>query len=125
VLYARPVGNTGVASDAALLDRHHLEPTRYEGPTGIVGLLGRALREAGGEVLALWAGLPHYLNVSPNPRGALALLEHVAPILDLKLQLEPLRNASRECEQRMSQMVNADPELAEYVRELKRREFAQ
>jgi proteasome assembly chaperone (PAC2) family protein len=125
VLYSRPVGITAVASEAGLLDRHGLEPTRYEGPTGVIGLLGWELRARGVETIALWAGLPHYINVTPNPRGALALLERAAPMLDVKLDLEPLRAASRECEQRMVQMVNADPELAEYVRELKRREFAQ
>jgi len=125
VLYSRPVGITAVASDAALIDRHGLEPTRYEGPTGVVGMLGYLLRERGISVLALWAGLPHYINVTPNPRGALALLERAEPILDVKLELDPLRAAARDCEQRMSQMVAEDPELNEYVRDLKRREFAQ
>jgi predicted ATP-grasp superfamily ATP-dependent carboligase len=125
VLYSRPVEITAVASHADLLDRHGLEPTRYEGPTGMVGLLGYELRTRGVETLALWAGLPHYINVSPNPRGALALLERAAPLIDVKLDLAPLVASARDCEQRMSQMVSADPELAEYVRELKRREFAQ
>ena len=125
VLYSRPVGITAVASDAALIDRHGLEPTRYEGPTGVVGMLGYLLRERGISVLALWAGLPHYIPVTPNPRGALALLERAEPILDVKLELDPLRAAARDCEQRMSQMVAEDPELNEYVRDLKRREFAQ
>ena len=125
VLYSRPVEITAVASDAALIDRHGLEPTRYEGPTGVIGMLGYMLRERGTEVLALWAGLPHYINVTPNPRGALALLERAEPIVDVKLDLAPLRAAARDCEQRMSQMVSEDPELNEYVRELKRREFAQ
>ena len=123
VLYSRPVGVTAVASHASLLDRHGLEATRYEGPTGMTGLLGLELRERGVETIALWAGLPHYLNVSPNPRGALALLERAAPLIDAKLDLEPLRRAARECEQSMSQMVASDPELSDYVRELKRREF--
>ena len=79
----------------------------------------------GVETLALWAGLPHYINVSPNPRGALALLQSAAPLIDVKLDLAPLAASARECEQSMSQMVSSDPELAEYVRELKRREFAQ
>ncbi len=125
VLYSRPVGITAVASDAALLERHGLEATRYEGPTGVIGMLGHMLRERGVEMLALWAGLPHYIHVTPNPRGALALLERAEPILDVKLDLDPLRAAARECEQSMSQMVSGDAELSEYVRELKRREFAQ
>jgi proteasome assembly chaperone (PAC2) family protein len=125
VLYSRPVAITAVSSDAATIDRHGLDRTKYEGPTGVVGMLGWLLKQRGVEFLALWAGLPHYIHVTPNPRGARALLERAEPILDLKLDLDPLRTAARECEQRMSQMVSGDPELAESVRELKRREFAQ
>lgn len=125
VLYSRPVGITAVASHRDLLDRHGLEATRYEGPTGVVGLLGHELRARGVETIALWAGLPHYIHVTPNPRGALALLEGAAPILDLALDLDTLRASAQECEQKMVKMVADDPELADYVRELKRREFAQ
>jgi proteasome assembly chaperone (PAC2) family protein len=125
VLYSRPVAITAVASHRDLFDRHGLEATRYEGPTGMIGLVGWELRARGLETIALWAGLPHYLHVSPNPRGALALLERALPILDLRVDLARLTDAARDCEQRMVQMVNEDPELADYVRELKRREFAQ
>ena len=125
VLYSRPVGITAVASESDLLAQLDLEPVRYAGPTGMVGLLGLRLREAGCQVLSLWAGLPHYIQLSPNARGALALVERVTPYLDLRLDLGSLRRAADECEQRVSALVSGDPELAEYVRELKRREFAQ
>ena len=125
VLYSRPVAITAVASDASLIGRHGLEGSGYEGPTGVVGMLGYLLKQRSVDFIALWAGLPHYIHVAPNPRGALALLERAEPILDVRLDLDPLRTAARECEEQMSQTVSGDPELAEYVRELKRREFAQ
>jgi hypothetical protein len=125
VLYSRPVEVTGVASDPALLASLGVAPVRYAGPTGMIGVLGQRLRDRGCRVAALWAGLPHYVEVSPNPRGALALLERALPFLGVELDLEPLRSSARECEERISAMVSGDPELSEYVRELKRREFAQ
>lgn len=125
VLYSRPVDVTAVASAPELLARLDAEPVRYSGPTGMIGVLGQRLRDQGCEVVALWAGLPHYIELAPNARGSLALLERVVPFLDLALDLEPLRAAAQECEQRISAMVSGDPELSEYVRELKRREFAQ
>lgn len=125
VLYSRPVEVTGVASDPALLAALGVAPVRYAGPTGMIGVLGQRLRDRGCRVAALWAGLPHYVEVSPNPRGALALLERALPFLGIPLDLEPLRASARECEDRISAMVSGDPELSEYVRELKRREFAQ
>ena len=123
VLYSRPVAVSGVASSPDLLHKLAIEPTTYHGPTGMIGVLGYALRERGCEVASLWAGLPHYLNVSPNPRGSLALIEKLIEFLGLRIDLEPLRSAAAQCEERVSAMVAADPELAEYVRQLKRREF--
>lgn len=125
VLYSRPVEVTGVASDPALLASLGVAPVRYAGPTGMIGVLGQLLQDRGCQVVGLWAALPHYVEVSPNPRGALALLERALPCLGIRLDLEPLRHSARECEDRVSAMVAGDPELSEYVRELKRREFAQ
>ncbi|MEB2345442.1 MAG: PAC2 family protein [Deltaproteobacteria bacterium] len=125
VLYSRPVEVTGVASDPELLAALGVAPVRYAGPTGMIGVLGQRLRERGCQVASLWAGLPHYVELSPNARGALALLERALPFLGVRLDLEPLRRSARDCEERISAMVTGDPELSEYVRELKRREFAQ
>ena len=73
----------------------------------------------------LWAGLPHYINATPNPRGALALVQKLTAFLGIKLDEEPLRREAAAFEQRISNLVAGDPELCEYVRQLKRREFAQ
>jgi len=125
VLYSRPVEVSGVASSKELLAKLAVQPTTYHGPTGMIGVLGHRLRERGCEVASLWAGLPHYVNVSPNPRGSLALIEKLSEFVGLRVDLEPLRRAAAECEERVSAMVAGDPELSEYVRQLKRREFAQ
>ena len=125
VLYSRPVGVTGFASESALMERLGLEPSRYEGPTGIVGVLGDRLRREGLEVVSFWAGLPHYIDSSPNPRGALALVQQVAPYLGVTVDERPLVEAAAEFEQRISALVASDPTLAEYVKQLKRRDFAQ
>lgn len=125
VLYSRPVHVTGFSSRPELLERLHVVPTGYEGPTGIVGVLADRFRRDGLEVVSLWAGLPHYVNLSPNPRGAFALLQQLALYLPLRLDDEPLRRSAAEFEERISALVASDPELSEYVRQLKRREFAQ
>jgi proteasome assembly chaperone (PAC2) family protein len=125
VLYSRPVSVSGFASEPGRLDALGVAASSYEGPTGIVGVLGESLAAAGLEVVSLWAALPHYIAEQPNPRGALALLQGVERALDLKLETEPLERAAAEFEARISELVAADPELAEYVRQLKRREFAQ
>ena len=74
VPHTRPVGVTGLASDEALIERLGLQPPSYEGPTGIVGVLHDACADAGMPSASLWAAVPHYVAVAPNPKGALALL---------------------------------------------------
>jgi len=125
VVYSRPVHVTGFATRADELARLMVQPSAYQGPTGIVGVLAERLEEEGVRVVSLWAGLPHYITVSPNPRGALALVKHLSQCLGFRVDESDLMKAAAEFEERAAALVAADPELADYVRQLKRREFAQ
>ena len=125
VVYSQPVVVTGFSSDPSLLERFEIEPTTYEGPTGIVGVLAEALHEEGVEVLSLWAGLPHYISATPNPRGALALLRKVSQYLRIPFDLQGMKQDALRFEEEISKVVASDEELSDYVKELKRREFAQ
>jgi hypothetical protein len=73
----------------------------------------------------LWASLPHYLSVSPNPRGTLALLLRLNQWLGLRVDTGPLERAAADFQAKINEAVNADPKLSAYVRELKKREFEQ
>lgn len=125
VLYSRPVRVSGFGHPVELMDTLGVEASGYEGPTGIVGVLVDRLRERGIPVVSLWAALPHYITVTPNPRGSLALVQTLGRVIDLPLDLAPLRKAAADFEVTINQQVAADPALSEYVRELKKREFAQ
>jgi hypothetical protein len=125
VVYSRPVDVTGFATSPERLEAFGVRPSHYEGPTGIVGVLAERLHSDGVEVVSLWAGLPHYIGVAPNPRGALALLQRLTEGLYVKLDDEELRREAAFFEEKVSELVAADPDLLEYVRQLKRREFAQ
>jgi proteasome assembly chaperone (PAC2) family protein len=125
VVYSRPVSVSGFSESRTLLEGLSVAGSGYEGPTGIVGVLAERFAREGLEVVSLWACLPHYINASPNPRGALALVQKVAQVLDLKLDTEALEREAASFEERISALVAADPELGEYVRQLKKREFAQ
>jgi predicted ATP-grasp superfamily ATP-dependent carboligase len=69
--------------------------------------------------------LPHYLSVSPNPRGTLALLLRLNQWLGLRVDTSPLERAAADFQAKINEAVNADPKLAAFVRELKKREFEQ
>jgi predicted ATP-grasp superfamily ATP-dependent carboligase len=125
VVYSRPVGVTGFASSEHLLEEIGVTPSAYEGPTGIVGVLAERLRTDGVEVLSLWAGLPHYISATPNPRGALALVQKLKKATGIVIDTAPLEREAASFEEKISALVASDPDLTEYVRQLKRREFAQ
>ena len=61
VPHTRPVQITGIAGDADLAERLGFSQTRYEGPTGIVGVLHDACARAGIDSASLWAPVPHYV----------------------------------------------------------------
>jgi predicted ATP-grasp superfamily ATP-dependent carboligase len=125
VLYTRPVPLSGFSTDAKLVEELDLVPSRYQGPTGIIGVLADACRVAGITHLSLWASLPHYLSVSPNPRGTLALLLRLNQWLGLRVDTTPLERAAADFQAKINEAVNADPKLSAFVRELKKREFEQ
>jgi proteasome assembly chaperone (PAC2) family protein len=125
VLYTRPVPLTGFATDPKLTEALDLVPSRYQGPTGIIGVLSEASRKAGVPNVSLWAALPHYLSVPANPRGALALLLRMTPWLGFRLDMGPLERAAADFQAQINDAVNSDPKLSAFVRELKKREFEQ
>jgi hypothetical protein len=125
VLYTRPVPLSGFSTDTRLMEELDLVPSRYQGPTGIVGILADASRASGVPHLSLWASLPHYLNVSQNPRGTLALILRLNQWLGLRVDTTPLETAAADFQAKINEAVNADPKLSAFVRELKKREFEQ
>jgi proteasome assembly chaperone (PAC2) family protein len=121
VPHTRPAPVTGSASDPELVRRLGLEPSRYEGPTGIVGVLHDALKNAGLPAASLWAAVPHYVSLAPSPRAALALCRRLGDLLDAEIDTKELEEASESYEQQVSEAVAADPETAAYVEELEQR----
>ncbi|MBW2279436.1 MAG: PAC2 family protein [Deltaproteobacteria bacterium] len=125
VIYSQPVDVNGFSSDAALVEQHGLSESRYEGPTGITGVLGDAFRREGIPSLSLWARVPHYVPQKPNARGACALLRDFENVTGLHFDLSSLETEAASYDETVSELVANDPQLSAYVRELKRRAFTQ
>ncbi len=121
VPHSRPVHITGTAANEKLVERLGLQRSRYEGPTGIVGVLHEAFASAGIDSASLWAAVPHYLAVSPNPKAALALVEHAAQLIGAPVEVQQLKRATAAYEQRISEMVASDEDVQSYVRLLEER----
>lgn len=121
VPHTRPAPVTGAASDPKLVEAMGLTASRYEGPTGIVGVLHDQCRKAGLPSVSLWAAVPHYVSLTPSPRAAKALCERLAGLLGGEIDTSELEEASRAYSEQVSEAVSADADTAAYVEELEQR----
>lgn len=121
VPHTRPAPVTGAASDPRLVEELGLQLSRYEGPTGIVGVLLDVCRRAGIPSVSLWAAVPHYVSLAPSPKAARALCERLSTILDVPIDVDELAEAEQEYVEQVSQAVASDADTASYVEELEQR----
>jgi len=118
VPHSRPVPVVGSARDADEAERLGLAHSRYEGPTGITGVLHDAANRAGIGSVSLWAAVPHYLPGSSNPKAALALVQRASALLNTTVDVASLARAAGRWESGVAKMLEDNDELAAYVRRL-------
>ena len=116
--HTRPVSVTGATSDPETMDRLGLQRSRYEGPTGIVGVLHDVFRAAGIASASLWAPVPHYVAAPPNPPATRALLDRLSALTSLTLDLRELGVSSEAWRTRVDGAIAQDEDLRDYVRGL-------
>jgi len=121
VPYTRPLPISGSAGNKSSAEKFDMTPTRYEGATGIVGILHDACVRADVDSLSFWVHVPHYANNPPCPKATQALLHRVEDVLDLPVPMMNLAEEAAEWEQKLKMAADQDAELAEYVRELEER----
>ncbi|ASU79259.1 PAC2 family protein [Actinopolyspora erythraea] len=119
--HTRPIPVTGTAYDAESASRFGLERSRYEGPTGILGIFQDACVQAGIPAISFWAAVPHYVSQPPSPKATLALLHRVEEVLDLEVPLNNLPEQAEEWENTVSEMAEEDEDVRNYVRALEER----
>jgi len=122
VPHTRPVRLVGTASDPELAARLGLRPTRYEGPTGIVGVLNTVCRERGIPTASLWANVPHYISGVENPRAALALIQRFLGLFGAELDLSDLEDAGRQFDENLAEILRQNAKIAGYVARLESRD---
>ena len=118
VTHSEPVPLSAVATDPSSLEATTLAPTDYEGPTGIVAVLGEACKEVGIPATSIWAATPHYLAANPNPMAMRALLNKAGEIAGFDGDSEDLRHMEIEFILQVDEAVAESDDLAEYVREV-------
>jgi proteasome assembly chaperone (PAC2) family protein len=120
VPHTRPVTLTGHASDPALAERLRMHSSRYEGPTGIVGVLHSACVSTGLPSASMWAAVPHYVAAATNPKAALALLRGVEGLVGVSVDVSELESAADDYERQVGLAVQSDPDIQAFVERLER-----
>jgi proteasome assembly chaperone (PAC2) family protein len=118
VPHTRDTRVTGTAVDPEVAARLELTTSRYEGPTGIVGVLHDVLRRSGVPAASLWANVPHYITTSQNPNATAALLRRLSVMTGLTFDLRELTSAGERFVSEVNAALDGNPEIAEYVRRL-------
>jgi predicted ATP-grasp superfamily ATP-dependent carboligase len=116
-----PVALTGFSSNPALMERAGVlgrSTSRYEGPTGIVGVLHSATSAAGLPSVSLWASVPHYVAAAPSPKAALALVRSLEGLVGVSVNAEELVEASASYERQVGLAVSSNPEVQAFVERL-------
>ncbi|MSQ22944.1 MAG: PAC2 family protein [Chloroflexi bacterium] len=117
-LAARVTGSTSDPDLAAQFPDLAVRRSRYEGPTGIVGVLSDMLNRAGIPTGSLWGNVPHYISASPNPKVAHGLLTRLNGMFGLGLDLDDMARSGRRFERQVNEALAQNPEVAQYVKQL-------
>ncbi len=121
VPHSRPVTVAANSQDPALVENLGLSASRYEGPTGITGVLHRACAEGGLPSVSFWASVPHYLPAVPSAPAAVALLGSLSSLLGIEVDTSNLERGAAAYQEQVSAAVSQDSDLSSYVRMLEER----
>jgi len=116
--HTRPITVSGSGAHPEIAQRLGVEISKYEGPTGILGVIQDACVRRGIDAVSLWAAIPHYASGSPSPKAILALINALEDFLEITLPQGELLNESRDWEIEVSEMAKEDSDVAEYVKSL-------
>lgn len=118
VPHTRPAPVSGTASTPVLVKQLELEQSRYEGPTGIVGVINQMARAENIPTASLWASMPFYVQRTPNPKGTLAILERLNHSFGFDLTLHDLEVFAARFEAQVASDIESNPEVAGYARRM-------
>jgi proteasome assembly chaperone (PAC2) family protein len=118
VPHTRPVPVNGISSDPDLAERFGLEPSRYTGPTGIVGVIQEASHRRGLDTMSYWAAVPHYVAQAPAPKATLALLGQLEDLVGVPIDMRGLPEEAKAWERGVDELASDDSDVADYVRSL-------
>jgi proteasome assembly chaperone (PAC2) family protein len=116
--HSRPISVTGTGAHPSIASRLGVSVSRYEGPTGILGIIQDGCMRRGIDAISLWAAVPHYAASSPSPKATLALINTIEEFLEISIPMSDLPERSDAWEKEVDELAAEDSEVAEYVKAL-------
>jgi proteasome assembly chaperone (PAC2) family protein len=118
VPHTRPITVTGTGAHPSIANRLGVSVSKYEGPTGILGIIQDGCMRRGIDAISLWAAVPHYAANAPSPKATLALINTLEEFLNIKIPLSDLPDRADAWEKEVNDLAAEDSEIAEYVKAL-------
>jgi proteasome assembly chaperone (PAC2) family protein len=116
--HTRPISVTGTGAHPSIANRLGVSVSKYEGPTGILGIIQDGCMRRGIDAISLWAAIPHYASNSPSPKATLALINTLEEFLNIKIPLSDLPDRADSWEREVNDLAADDSEIADYVKAL-------
>ena len=116
--HTRPITVTGTGAHPSIAKRLGVSVSKYEGPTGILGIIQDGCLRRGIDAISLWAAVPHYASNAPSPKATLALINTLEEFLNIKIPLSDLPDRADSWESEVNDLAAEDSEIAEYVKAL-------
>jgi proteasome assembly chaperone (PAC2) family protein len=116
--HTRPITVTGTGAHPSIATRLGVSVSKYEGPTGILGVIQDGCMRRGIDAISLWAAVPHYASNAPSPKATLALINTLEDFLDISIPLSDLEENADAWEKEVNDLAAEDTEVAEYVKAL-------
>ena len=116
--HTRPISVTGTGAHPSIANRLGVSVSKYEGPTGILGIIQDGCMRRGIDAISLWAAVPHYASNAPSPKATLALINTLEEFLDVKIPLSDLPDRADAWEREVNDLAADDSEIADYVKAL-------
>ena len=116
--HTRPITVTGTGAHPSIANRLGVSVSKYEGPTGILGIIQDGCMRRGIDAISLWAAVPHYAANAPSPKATLALINTLEEFLNIKIPLSDLPDRADSWEREVNDLASDDSEIADYVKAL-------
>lgn len=120
VPHTRPIGVVATSQSEAARNALGIERSHYEGPVGILSVLGIALEKAGIPSVALWASVPHYVHNTPSPKATLALLIEIEKYLGIQFDHGTLADEAFTWERGIDEVAEGDEDMSGYIAQLEK-----